>query len=217
VESVARFHFGGHHSGALGATPMDAVVRRDADRITAGPARDKDRWRRGLTRRRVSAGTGAVGVASLGTHLVTTRYPFADPAQTSRTLIVIFRRAGMDGLSVIQPANDPNRKRLRPTIALDAKSAVAGRLPARAQPGALAGVFAVLAGRHNDRRPRGRLTEREPQSLPGPGLLRTRYGDHRDPHRLARPGADRARAGHRDVWSIFPDHSFPTTGTAGSM
>lgn len=106
----------------MGPTPMDAAVRLEADRVTADLARNRDRWRHGFTRRRVLAGAGAVGVASLATQLVTTRYSFADPGTTTRTLVAIFLRGGMDGLSVIQPLNDPNLKQLRPTIGIDTKA-----------------------------------------------------------------------------------------------
>ncbi len=98
----------------MGPTPMDAAIRLEADRVTGDLARDKDSWRKGFTRRRVLAGAGAVGAASLGTQLVTTRYSFADPATTTRTLVTIFLRGGMDGLSVIQPANDAYLSRCAP-------------------------------------------------------------------------------------------------------
>jgi uncharacterized protein (DUF1501 family) len=94
----------------------------EADRVTAGLSRDAEKWRRGFTRRRVLAGAGAVGVASLATQLVTARYSFADPATTTRTLVTIFLRGGMDGLSVIQPANDPSLAQMRPTIAIETKA-----------------------------------------------------------------------------------------------
>src|SRR5262245_46069520 len=106
----------------MGPTPTDAAIRLEAERVTSELARDKDKWRKGFTRRRVLAGAGAVGVASLGTQLITTRYSFADPATTTRTLIAIFLRGGMDGLSVIQPADDANLMQMRPTIAIDAKA-----------------------------------------------------------------------------------------------
>ncbi len=102
----------------MGPTPADAALRMEAERVTADLARDKDKWRKGFTRRRVLAGAGAVGVASLGTQLITTRYSFAAPSTTTRTLVVIFLRGGMDGLSVIQPANDANLRKMRPTIAI---------------------------------------------------------------------------------------------------
>jgi uncharacterized protein (DUF1501 family) len=110
----------------MGPTPTDAAVRMEAERVTEELARDKDRWRFGFTRRRVLGGAGAVGVAALGTQLVTTRYSFAAPATTTRTLVAIFLRGGMDGLSVIQPINDPYLKQLRPTIGIDPKALLPG-------------------------------------------------------------------------------------------
>src|SRR5262245_55834729 len=97
-----------------GPNLTEAAIRVQAETVAADLAREKDRWRRGFTRRRVIAGAGAVGVAALGTQLVTTKYSFADPAATGRTLVVVFMRGGMDGLSVIVPANDRNLMRARP-------------------------------------------------------------------------------------------------------
>ena len=44
-----------------------------------------------------------VGVASLANQIATTRVAFGAPATTKRTLVVVFLRGGMDGLSVIVP------------------------------------------------------------------------------------------------------------------
>lgn len=103
-----------------GPNPTEAAIRLHAQRVQADLAREKDRWRKGFTRRRVIAGAGAVGVAALGTQLVTTKYAFADPAANTRTLVVIFLRGGMDGLSVIVPAGDANLRRARPNIGVEA-------------------------------------------------------------------------------------------------
>lgn len=102
-----------------GPTLVDAAIRVHAEQVTAELAREKDRWRRGFTRRRVIAGAGAVGVAALGTQLVTTRYAFAAPQTTNRTLVAVFLRGGMDGLSVVVPANDPYLRRARPNLYVD--------------------------------------------------------------------------------------------------
>lgn len=99
-----------------GPNLTEAAIRVRAEAVQANLAREKDRWRRGFTRRRVIAGAGAVGVAAFGTQLVTSRYAFADPATTNRTMVVVFMRGGMDGLSIIVPANDPNLKKARPNI-----------------------------------------------------------------------------------------------------
>jgi uncharacterized protein (DUF1501 family) len=109
-----------------GPTLPEAAIRVHADRVTARLAEQRDRWRRGFTRRRVLAGAGAVGVASLATQLTTTRVAFGDPATTRRTLVVVFLRGGMDGLSVVVPAGDPNLAKARRTIAVPQGALLAG-------------------------------------------------------------------------------------------
>jgi uncharacterized protein (DUF1501 family) len=95
-----------------------AAVCRQADEVDQALGASRDRWRRGFTRRRILAGAGAVGVAALGAQLATTRVAFGDPAVDRRSLVVVFLRGGMDGLSVVVPAGDPNLYRARPTIAV---------------------------------------------------------------------------------------------------
>jgi uncharacterized protein (DUF1501 family) len=109
-----------------GPNVAEAALRVEAEAATAALAAQRDQWRRGFTRRRVIAGAGAVGVAALGTQLVTTRYAFADPAATNRTLIVVFLRGGMDGLSVIQPTNDSYLRQARPNLMIPAATLLAG-------------------------------------------------------------------------------------------
>ena len=99
-----------------GPNLTEAAIRVRAEAVQANLAREKDRWRRGFTRRRVIAGAGAVGVAAFGTQLVTSRYAFADPATTTRTMVVVFMRGGMDGLSIVVPLGDANLKKARPNI-----------------------------------------------------------------------------------------------------
>jgi uncharacterized protein (DUF1501 family) len=84
-------------------------------------------WRHGFTRRRVLAGAGKVGVAALGSQLVTTRYAFAaapksavPKAVTLNTLVVVFLRGGMDGLSALVPAFEPDLYTARPHTAVPA-------------------------------------------------------------------------------------------------
>ena len=105
-----------------GPNPVEAALRYEAEETQNALVRQRDRWRRGFTRRRVIAGAGAVGVAALGTQLVTTRYAFADPAVADRTLIVVFLRGGMDGLSVVVPANDANLRQARPNLVIPASA-----------------------------------------------------------------------------------------------
>jgi uncharacterized protein (DUF1501 family) len=106
----------------------EAAIRVRAESVTAALAAQRDRWREGFTRRRVIAGAGAVGVASLGTQLVTTQVAFGAPDTTRNTLIVVFLRGGQDGLSMLVPAGDPNLLRARPNIAIPAATLLpAGR------------------------------------------------------------------------------------------
>ncbi|MGX7679185.1 DUF1501 domain-containing protein [Jatrophihabitans sp. DSM 45814] len=58
------------------------------------------------TRRTFLAGMGMVGVAALGSQLVTTRAAYAAPATVNgNTLIVVFLRGAADGLRVLHPAS----------------------------------------------------------------------------------------------------------------
>jgi len=103
-----------------GPTPADAAIRVQARTVAAGLADQKDKWRTGFTRRRLVQGAGFVGVAALGAQLVTTRVAFGAPDTTKNTLIVIFLRGGMDGLSVVVPGSDANYHAMRPNIGIPA-------------------------------------------------------------------------------------------------
>jgi uncharacterized protein (DUF1501 family) len=103
-----------------GPSPAEAAIRLQAEAVSDALAAQRNRWRKGFTRRRVIAGAGAVGVAALSGQLVTTRVAFADPNTTRRTLVVVFLRGGMDGLSVVVPVSDPNLYRARPNIGVPA-------------------------------------------------------------------------------------------------
>ncbi len=106
----------------FGPNRPEAALRVHAERVTAELTAQQRQWDRGFTRRRTLFGVASAGIAALGAQLVTTRVAFADPATTNRTLVVVFLRGGMDGLSVVQPSNDANLKAMRPglTIAADA-------------------------------------------------------------------------------------------------
>ena len=111
-----------------GPTLADAAVRVHAEQVGADLVAQRERWRHGFTRRRALFGVAGAGIAALGTQLVTTRVAFADPATTNRALVVVFLRGGMDGLSVVQPANDANLRAARPTITIPAAALLpAGR------------------------------------------------------------------------------------------
>lgn len=103
----------------LAPNGTEALLRARAARVEADHDRRDDLWRRGFTRRQALAGAGLAGVASLGAQLVTTRASFA-LAQSSQpgALVVIFLRGGMDGLSVLVPADDPHLLDVRPQIAV---------------------------------------------------------------------------------------------------
>lgn len=109
----------------LGPTMADAAVRAEAAAVVA-EAEDRDRqWSRGFTRRRVLAGGLGLGVAAVAGQLVTTRVSWAAPeAESTGTLIVIFLRGGMDGLSVLVPADDPDLLKARPSIAVRSASLI---------------------------------------------------------------------------------------------
>jgi uncharacterized protein (DUF1501 family) len=107
----------------------EAALRRAAGRVTAGLADQRDAWRHGFTRRRVLAGLGGLGVASLGSQLVTTRVAFGaaqDGADPGTTLVVVFLRGGVDGLSVIVPRGNGDLAVARPRIAVPDRALLPG-------------------------------------------------------------------------------------------
>jgi uncharacterized protein (DUF1501 family) len=139
-----------------GPNAGEAAVRLQAEQVCTDLTEQRDQWRHGFTRRRLLAGAGAVGVAALGAQLATTRVAFADPATTTRTLVVVFLRGGLDGLSVIVPAGDPNYLAARPGIGVQASKllpadATFGLHPALAplQPFWKAGTMAAVHAVHN--------------------------------------------------------------------
>jgi uncharacterized protein (DUF1501 family) len=101
----------------LAPNATEGALRALATRVELDNEERGNLWGRGFTRRQVIAGAGAVGVASLGTQLATTRASFAAQAQEG-ALVVIFLRGGMDGLSVVVPADDPDLAAARPDIAV---------------------------------------------------------------------------------------------------
>jgi uncharacterized protein (DUF1501 family) len=104
----------------------EAAIRMQAEAVAGSLAEQRDRWRYGFTRRRVIAGAGAVGVASLANQIVTTRVAFGAPSTTTRTLVVVFLRGGMDGLSVVVPRGDRNYLNARGGIAVQPGALIAG-------------------------------------------------------------------------------------------
>jgi uncharacterized protein (DUF1501 family) len=89
--------------------PMAAelALRRRAEQVSADLCAQDDAWgTRGWTRRKFLSATGLVGVAALGSQLVTTRAAFAASANTTQnTLVTIFLRGAADGLRILAPAS----------------------------------------------------------------------------------------------------------------
>lgn len=103
----------------LGPNRAEAILRARAERGAAERQQRAELWSNGLSRRRFLAGmgAGAAGVVGVATQLVTVRASFAAGAGTG-TLVVVFLRGGLDGLSVIVPADDPHLLAARPGIAV---------------------------------------------------------------------------------------------------
>jgi uncharacterized protein (DUF1501 family) len=109
----------------LGPTYADAAVRAHAAAVTAEETDRGSRWSSGFTRRRVLGGGLGLGVATLAGQLITARISLsAHAAATDGTLVVVFLRGGLDGLSVIVPAEDPNLLKARPGIAVRSASLI---------------------------------------------------------------------------------------------
>jgi uncharacterized protein (DUF1501 family) len=105
----------------LGPTPRDAALRAVAEAQHVAEEGRTEAWSGGFNRRTFLKGGLGVGVATLGAQLVTSRvsYAAADELDTG-TLVVVFLRGGMDGLSMLVPANDPALQKERPNIGVKA-------------------------------------------------------------------------------------------------
>ncbi|GAA2754585.1 DUF1501 domain-containing protein [Amnibacterium kyonggiense] len=101
----------------LGPTPRDAAIRAMAEAQRMQEEERTAAWSGGFNRRTFLTGGLGVGVAALGAQLVTSRvsYAAADELDTG-TLVVVFLRGGMDGLSMLVPAADPDLVKERPNI-----------------------------------------------------------------------------------------------------
>jgi uncharacterized protein (DUF1501 family) len=86
-------------------TEFDLALQSAAARVQCDLQAQDDAWgTSGWTRRRFLAGLGMVGVAALGTQLVTTRAAYAAAATgTERSLVVVFLRGAADGLRILVP------------------------------------------------------------------------------------------------------------------
>lgn len=108
----------------FGPNPAEAALRVQAEQVRGALSAQRQAWRHGFTRRRLLAGLGGVGVAALGSQLVTTRVAFG--ATGGNTLVVIFLRGGIDGLCVVVPRGDAVLREVRPRIAVPDGALLAG-------------------------------------------------------------------------------------------
>ncbi len=91
-------------------TAGDRLLVEQAAQVQAGLCAQDQAWagEKSWTRRTFLAGAGMVGVAALGSQLVTTRAAYAATpatAATTNTLITIFMRGAADGLRILVPAS----------------------------------------------------------------------------------------------------------------
>jgi len=91
----------------LGPTKRDAAIRATAVAQQLADQERTDTWAGGFNRRTfLKAGMG-IGVAALGSQVVTSRVSYASAAEPNAgTLVVVFLRGGMDGLSLLIPATE---------------------------------------------------------------------------------------------------------------
>jgi uncharacterized protein (DUF1501 family) len=101
----------------LAPDPLQAAVRVRVAQVDAERRHRSEVWGGAASRRRFLAGAGAAaGLSALG-QLATVRASFGAAPGTG-ALVVVFLRGGMDGLSVLVPADDPHLAAARPDIAL---------------------------------------------------------------------------------------------------
>ncbi len=112
----------------LAPNRTEAVLRAEAAAVEAENAAERDRFRtlnnleeeqqdgRGVTRRTFVAGAAATATALATSQFVTTQASFA--ATRTGTLIHVFLYGGLDGLSLVAPANDPVLRMARPDLLL---------------------------------------------------------------------------------------------------
>ena len=109
----------------LGPTKRDAAIRAAAVAQQVAAEERESKWAGGFNRRTFLKGGLGVGVAALGAQLVTSRVSYASAdTPTKGTLVVIFLRGGLDGLSLLVPAGDPNYLALRRGVGIQASKLI---------------------------------------------------------------------------------------------
>ncbi|PZS34743.1 MAG: hypothetical protein DLM58_05180 [Pseudonocardiales bacterium] len=89
------------------AMAAELALRQRAEQVRADLCSQDAAWgSRGWTRRSFITATGLVGVAALGSQLVTSRGAYAAvPSTSQNTLITIFLRGAADGLRILAPSS----------------------------------------------------------------------------------------------------------------
>lgn len=106
-------------SRSLDPALLNRALVRSACEVQSELAAQHRLWDKGFTRRRLLAGAGMVATASLASQLVTSRHAFAAPgAGNGKTLVSVFLRGGLDGLTTVVPRSDPDYLNARPGIGL---------------------------------------------------------------------------------------------------
>ncbi|PZU44186.1 MAG: hypothetical protein DI566_12805 [Microbacterium sp.] len=93
----------------LGPNDDEAMIRAAAQAQQDDADARESAWSKSFNRRTFLAGGLGVGVAALASQVVTTRVSYAAAAeidQTPGTLVVVFLRGGLDGLSLLIPKDD---------------------------------------------------------------------------------------------------------------
>ncbi|MFI5955744.1 DUF1501 domain-containing protein [Cryptosporangium sp. NPDC051539] len=113
----------------------DAVLRAEAAAVQSENAAVRDEWRslneaeeaaedgRGVTRRTVLLGAGLGATTLLTSQFLNVRASFG--ASGTGTLIHVFLFGGLDGLSLVAPANDPVLAAARPGLVLPTGGSIA--------------------------------------------------------------------------------------------
>ncbi|MEV4759422.1 DUF1501 domain-containing protein [Micromonospora sp. NPDC049559] len=121
----------------LAPTRFEALLRAEAELVEAENHAERDRFEtlnreeeaqqdgRGVTRRTVVTGAAATVTALATAQFATVRASFG--ATGGGTLIHVFLYGGLDGLSLIAPADDPVLARARPDLLLAGDSLAVGR------------------------------------------------------------------------------------------
>ena len=126
-ESPDLRRLAGNRGEAILRAEAEAVAREDAalrdEYLTLNEVEERQQDGRGVTRRTFMAGAAATVTALATVQFITTRASFA--ATPGGTLIHVFLYGGMDGLSLVAPADDALLRERRPDLVLPADGPIA--------------------------------------------------------------------------------------------